>query len=226
MNDRPSGAYYSDRLSAGRLRRCYEVAPPRVQRYLEAEIQFVLRHVRGTDRVLELGCGYGRALAPLVACAGLGVGVDTSLASLVVGARENPCCHFAAMDAGDLGWVDGAFDVVVCIQNGISAFGIDRARLVGEALRVAARGGTVLLSSYARRFWPDRLEWFRIQAAEGLLGEIDEGATKNGVIVCKDGFRAETVTPEQFEELAAATGRSFEINEVDGSSLFCAISPV
>ena len=40
MSDKPSGAYYSDRLNAERLRRCYEVAPPRVQRYLEAEIGF------------------------------------------------------------------------------------------------------------------------------------------------------------------------------------------
>jgi len=35
-------AYYSQKLSADHLRRCYEIAPLRVKRYLEAEIEFVL----------------------------------------------------------------------------------------------------------------------------------------------------------------------------------------
>jgi len=225
MSDKPSGAYYSDRLNAERLRRCYEVAPPRVQRYLEAEIGFILHHVGLAHRVLELGCGYGRALEPLTGRAGRVVGIDASVRSVELGAAAFGECHFAAMDAGDLGFVDQAFDVVFCIQNGLSAFGIDRPRLIGEAMRVAARGGKVLFSSYSDRFWPQRLEWFRIQAAHRLLGEIDEDATGDGVIVCKDGFRAETIGPDQFERLAGASGCPFEIVEVDGSSLFCVISP-
>ncbi len=36
-SDRPD--YYVEALSAERLRKCYEVAPPRVLRYLEAELQ-------------------------------------------------------------------------------------------------------------------------------------------------------------------------------------------
>jgi len=225
MSDKPSGAYYSDRLNAERLRRCYEVAPPPVQRYLRAELDFVLQHVRPAHRVLELGCGYGRALEPLIGRADRVVGIDASVHSVALGAEVGGGFELAAMDAGDLGFVDQAFDVVFCIQNGISAFGIDRPRLVGEAMRVAARGGKVLFSSYSERFWPERLEWFRIQAAHRLLGEIDEDATGDGVIVCKDGFRAETVGPDQFERLADPTGCPFEIVEVDESSLFCVISP-
>jgi 2-polyprenyl-6-hydroxyphenyl methylase/3-demethylubiquinone-9 3-methyltransferase len=225
MTGNPSGAYYPDRLSAARLRRCYDVAPPRVKRYLEAEIDFVLRRVRPSHRVLELGCGYGRAMAPVVGRAAGVFGIDTSEESLSLGAATLGECRLAAMDAGALGFVDRSFDVVYCVQNGISAFGIDRSNLIGEAIRVARRGGRVMFSTYSHRFWKQRLEWFRIQAAEGLIGEIDESATGNGVIVCKDGFRAETVTKAQFETLAAASGLPYEITEVDGSSLFCVISP-
>jgi 2-polyprenyl-6-hydroxyphenyl methylase/3-demethylubiquinone-9 3-methyltransferase len=225
MSDKPSGAYYSDRLNAERLRRCYEVVPPRVRQYLDAEIDFLLQHVGPAHRVLELGCGYGRALEPLIGRADRVVGIDASGHSVELGAATFGECHFAVMDAGDLGFVDQAFDVVFCIQNGISAFGVDRPRLIGEAVRVAARGGKVLFSSYSDRFWPERLEWFRIQAAHRLLGEIDEDATGDGVIVCKDGFRAETVGSDQFERLAGLTGSPFEIVEVDRSSLFCVISP-
>jgi SAM-dependent methyltransferase len=225
MTDRPSGAYYGDHLSGERLRRCYEVAPPRVRQYLRAEIDYVLRHVRPGDRVLELGCGYGRAMVPLAGRAARVVGIDTSEASLALGAEILPEGSLVAMDAGALGFAGGSFDVVFCIQNGISAFGIDRSRLFAEALRVAGPGGKALFSSYSQRFWSDRLEWFRIQSAHGLLGEIDEDATGDGVIVCKDGFRARTVGPREFEDLARAAGVPFEIVEVDESSIFCVATP-
>ncbi len=97
------------------------------------------------------------------------------------------------MDAAHLGFRDRTFDVTVCIQNGISAFGVDQHRLFAEAVRVTRLGGTTLFSSYSDGFWADRLQWFEIQSAHGLVGTIDYQAMGNGVIVCKDGFRATTV---------------------------------
>ena len=218
--------YYSERLSAERLQRCYDLAPPRVQRYLQAEIDFVLDRIKPGDRVLELGCGYGRVMARFLGAARLVVGIDTSpeslrLARAMIGERAS--CRLEEMDAAAMTFPDHAFDVVLCIQNGISAFGVDRGTLLREAVRVTAPGGTVLFSSYSPRFWDDRLEWFRIQSAHRLLGEIDEQATGDGVIVCKDGFRATTVSGEEFLALCAECGVEGRITEVDGSSLFCEI---
>ena len=92
-----------------------------------------------------------------------------------------------------------------------------------EALRVSRPGGHVIFSSYSARFWDDRLGWFRIQSRHGLLGDIDEAATGDGNIVCKDGFRATSATRKDFEELCARCGVTPTITEVDGSSLFCEI---
>lgn len=217
--------YYSERLSGKRLRQCYELAPPRVQRYLEAEIDFVLRYVRPSYRVLELGCGYGRVLRRLADHGAVVLGIDTSLDSLQLARAElGERCRLAAMDAVALALADAAFDLVICVQNGIAAFGVDKRSLIGEAIRVTRPGGTVLFSTYSEKFWDDRLEWFRIQAAHGLVGELDPQATGEGVIVCKDGFRAETVSAEGFRSLLAGYGRPPRITEVDGSSLFCEIS--
>ncbi len=218
--------YYSQHLSAQRLQQCYELAPPLVQRYLEAEIAFVLDRMPLSALVLELGCGYGRVLQRLVNQAEAVVGIDTSIDSLKM-AREmlgdTPACRLAAMDAMALGFDDGQFDLVICIQNGISAFQVDQRQLVAEAMRVTRSSGKVLFSSYADRFWEDRLHWFRLQARLGLVGEIDEAATGNGVIVCQDGFRATTMSPEEFRGLASGLGLVPRIMEVDGSSLFCEI---
>ena len=218
--------YYSEKLSAERLRRCYDIAPPRVRRYLQFEIDFVLGYVGPSDRVLELGCGYGRVLRPLLERAAVVTGIDTSLESLRLAREElggEPRCHLAAMDAVRLGFRQCRFDLVVCIQNGVSAFAVDQPTLIREAVRVTRDGGRVLFSSYAPEFWSDRLEWFRMQSSMGLLGEIDEQATGNGVIVCKDGFRATTVGSREFRALAGGLGLPVELHEVDASSLFCEI---
>ena len=41
--------YYSKKLSAGRLRQVYDLAPDRVRRYLESEIRFVMEKIKPGD---------------------------------------------------------------------------------------------------------------------------------------------------------------------------------
>jgi 2-polyprenyl-6-hydroxyphenyl methylase/3-demethylubiquinone-9 3-methyltransferase len=218
--------YYTEKLAAERLRACYDVAPPRTRAYLEAEIAFVLARARAAASALELGCGYGRVFDRLLPRVRTLTGVDTSPASLRL-ARElaggAPSLHLAVMDGARMGFRGGAFDLTLCIQNGICAFGGDKLALFREAVRVTRSGGRVLFSTYAARFWPDRLEWFEAQSAHGLIGPIDYDATGDGVIVCTDGFRATTIGPESLAGLAAALGLEPRIAEVDGSSLFCEV---
>ncbi|MHA2271281.1 MAG: class I SAM-dependent methyltransferase [Candidatus Hodarchaeales archaeon] len=219
-------SYYSAKLSAQRLKRCYEIAPPRVKQYLEAEVQFVLDQLSPSYKVLELGCGYGRVLQKLASKAKTVSGIDTSVVSLEFAKAflaNQSSVDFFLMNAGSLGFQDQCFDVVVAIQNGISAFKVDPHQLVQESLRVTRNGGKVLFSSYSDKFWDDRLEWFELQAQEGLLGEIDWDKTRDGTIVCKDGFKATTVSSTDFALLAAKLNLQALIEEVDESSIFCTI---
>ncbi len=218
--------YYAEKLSAERLRKCYEVAPPRVQQYLKAEIHHVLTRIRPFDVVLELGCGYGRVLERLIGKADIVVGIDNSASSIqlakeVLGA--SPKCRLLVMDAAALAFQSDVFDVVVCIQNGISAFKVDPRRLIETSTRATKPGGLVLLASYSEAFWEARLQWFELQAKHDLIGKIDYQGTGDGVIVCKDGFRATTFTPDRFAALCSSIGVHFRLVEVDHSSLFCEI---
>ena len=218
--------YYSDKLSADRLVRVYDLATPRVVQYLEAEIAHVRSRLGSGGEVLELGCGYGRVLNQLVDATSLICGIDTSRASLDMARTKFPAlagASLAVMDASRLALRDAVFDVVVCIQNGISAFYVDQATLICEALRVTRRGGRVMFSSYSDRIWSARLDWFYRQAAAGLLGEIDPEQTGDGTIVCRDGFTATTVRPDDFRRLCATVGVVPEITEIDQSSVFCEI---
>ena len=217
-------SYYEEKLAAERLKQCYEIAPPRVQQYLEAEVAHVLEKIHTWDTVLELGCGYGRILPSLAQKAGTVIGIDTSLASLAMASQmlvNISNCHLADMDAVRLAFHGRVFDCVICIQNGISAFHVDQQALIRESVRVTKPGGIVLYSSYSDKFWEERLRWFHIQSGAGLLGEIDNERTGGGVIVCKDGFTATTVRSDEFLALTSGMNHEVRIIEVDESSLFC-----
>ena len=215
--------YYFNQLSAERLQQCYEIAPPRVKQYLDAEIHHVMSKISPSDLVLELGCGYGRVLERLALRAKQVVGIDTSRSSLVFGKKRlNRIvnCHLFQMNAVALGFLDRSFDVVICIQNGISAFKVNPQNSIRESIRVAHAGGRILFSSYSEKFWEDRLKWFQLQAEAGLIGEIDWSATRDGMIVCKDGFRATTCVPAEFLSFTSQLDVELKIEEVDDSSLF------
>ena len=224
----PVKDYYSEKLSAERLRRCYEIAPPRVVQYLEAELGHVQQAICSGDTVLELGCGYGRIIPALADKADSVFGIDSSLESLFL-ARELPHGNsniwLACMNAVKMGFADNLFDKVVCIQNGISAFHVDQHELICECIRVTKPGGIVFLSSYSEKFWDYRLKWFELQSQAGLLGKIDYDKTGNGQIVCKDGFTATTVSHEEFLALVSSFDVETRIVEVDESSIFCEIVP-
>lgn len=221
-------SYYSQKLAAEKLVKVYEVAPTRVKQYLNAEIEYVKSKIRPGYRILELGCGYGRAIKSLTNPKISIFGIDTSLPSLNMARdylAEKPCLFLAQMDAINLGFYDKTFDLVFCVQNGISAFHVDQLELVNESCRVTKKGGTLLFSSYSPKFWEPRLQWFEIQSRQGLLGEIDYEKTGDGTITCKDGFTATTINKMQFAELTSHLDANVSVEEVDESSLFCKIIP-
>jgi 2-polyprenyl-6-hydroxyphenyl methylase/3-demethylubiquinone-9 3-methyltransferase len=104
------------------------------------------------------------------------VGIDTACESLVYAKRKwmlEDYNNLLQMNASKLGFHDDKFDVVVCIQNGISAFKLEPLRLVQECIRITKPAGVCLFSSYCEEFWESTLEWFQLQSEEGLLGEIN-----------------------------------------------------
>ena len=220
------GTYYKDKLSADKLLRCYEIAPPRIKQYLNAEIQFVISNLHDTDLALELGCGYGRVMKEVSQFVPWIIGNDISKGSLELARSYMESCQNYAvflMDASQMSFRSCIFDAVFCIQNGISAFGVNKKRLIAESIRVTKDNGIILFSSYSPKIWEARLEWFRKQSQFGLIGEIDEEKTRDGTIVCKDGFRATTVSSDQFVELFDEFRLNASIIEVDESSILCKI---
>jgi len=216
--------YYSKILSGIALKKCYDIAPPRIKQYLKQEIEFVISKLNHQDHVLELGCGYGRVVFELLPYAKTVTGIDTSKNSLRLAnqlGKEEDNCEFLEMDATSLTFKDNTYDVVLCLQNGINAFGVDKLKLVKEAHRVLKPDGIALFSSYIKQFWFPRLHWFELQAKHGLIGEIDHESTGNGTIVCKDGLRLDITDVNNFRVIGKQLDLPVLLTEVDESSLFC-----
>ncbi len=221
MND-----YYSERLSSNNLKKCYDIAPPRVKQYLRAEVEYVREQLQKTDSVLELGCGYGRVLKQLLPYSSSVIGIDTSIESLIIVkdyVDQNYRCYLFQANAESLPLQDGSIDKVVCIQNGLSAFKVDPIELLKESIRITKKGGLCLFSSYSDKFWKHRIDWFKLQEEAGLIGEIDWNRTSDGVISCRDGFLATTFTQNDFQNLISQLELNASVIEVDESSIFCKI---
>lgn len=216
--------YYANSLNAQKLFQVYDTTLPRVKQYLQSEIDFVKKHLNKEQKVLELGAGYGRIVRELAPWCDSIIGVDISEENVTLAKtylKEMTNADIKVMDVHHLDF-SASFDVLLCLQNGLSAMRLDDAD-IQKIFTYVTPGGSAFFSSYSENFWDVRLNWFREQAEKKLLGEIDEEATKNGVIVCKDGFRAVTHSPEDFRRIGEKLGYPYEIQEVDHSSLFLII---
>lgn len=216
--------YYAEKLNSQKLFQVYETQIPRVKQYLQAEIDFVKDNLSATQDVLELGAGYGRIVRQLAPYCGSIVGMDISMESVELGKEYLKDCPNATMVAMDVHKMEfpKPFDVVLCLQNGLSAMRAD-STVINKILEVLAPGGTAYFSSYSSNFWDFRVKWFEEQASKGLLGELDYAKTQNGVIICKDGFKAMTHSPEDFQKIGDDCGYPYKVREVDESSLFLII---
>ncbi len=94
-------SYYQTLLSGKRLEQCYEIAPPRIKRYLRKETDFIISVLKPSDKVLELGCGYGRVMKDLAGHCAIIDGIDISDNSIYYGRKylsSRPNCHLMVMD--------------------------------------------------------------------------------------------------------------------------------
>ncbi|HAQ40054.1 MAG TPA: class I SAM-dependent methyltransferase, partial [Clostridiales bacterium] len=152
------------------------------------------------------------------------VGIDISEESVELGReylKDYPNASMVTMDVHKMVFPK-PFDIIFCLQNGLSAMRADYT-VINKILETLAQGGTAYFSSYSAKFWDFRLRWFEEQADKGLLGEIDYTRTQHGVIICKDGFRATIHLPEDFQKIGEESGYPYQVQEVDESSVFLII---
>ena len=142
----------------------------------EAEVEAAIHGAVGSrplDLLVDLGAGTGRMLTLLGGRASRAVGLDLSqqmlnIARVNVGEAGLPFCELRHGDIFATGLPDGCADLVTVHQ--VLHYLGDPAAAVGEAARLVAPGGRLLIVDFA----PHRLEYLREQHQHRRLGFSDE----------------------------------------------------
>jgi ubiquinone/menaquinone biosynthesis C-methylase UbiE len=118
------------------------------RRFIDTELDFILRRVRSEDQVLDLGCGTGRLTLPLAGLAREVVGLDICDGMLSVARRkaaeEGARVRFDHGDMCDLPYPDETFDIVTSTLALMHIPPEARPVAFAEIARVLRPGGRVL----------------------------------------------------------------------------------
>jgi SAM-dependent methyltransferase len=107
-------------------------------------IPLVLEHLRGTSRVLDIGCGEGQVARQVAACGRqLVVGIDPAPAQLARAVGRGGGARYGRASGERLPFRDGSFDAAVCCL--VIEHVPDVEAVFGEVARVLAPGGRFLL---------------------------------------------------------------------------------
>ena len=133
---------------------CAEISASAFGQAAEALCEQVLEfaEIRPGQRILDVGCGFGGALAQLNERYSrlrlIGLNIDTEQlqrARLVVEPQAGNETYFVAGDAAAMPLADGSVDRAIALE---SVFHFDRSRFFAETKRVLHRQGTLTLSDF------------------------------------------------------------------------------
>ena len=120
------------------------VAFPFFTRFGEALVD--VAQVRRTDRVIDVGCGAGAALAPAARVARSATGVELSPAMAERAQAAAPDAQVIVGDAAELPFEDCSFDLV--LSSFVVFFMPDPTAALREWRRVLAPGGRIVMSTW------------------------------------------------------------------------------
>lgn len=145
--------YYDSKLNAQKLLMVYETKIPRVEQYLNAEIDYVKKSLKGTENVLELGASYGRIIKKLAPSCNSILGIDISEDNVKLGneyLKNTSNAKMMVMDVHNLTFKN-SFDTILCLQNGLSAMKMTFDS-IKNIMSLVSFGGKVFFSTYSENF--------------------------------------------------------------------------
>lgn len=142
-------------------------------------------------RVLDAGCGAGRAVLEHLPDGFDAVGLDVSAAQLALARDRVPAAALARGDISRLPFADDAFDAVCSLHAIIHVPREHHERVFAEFARVVEPGGQLLVAVGNGAWEGDNDDWLDSGAA---MRWSFHGSERNRALVRGDGFRIDDAT--------------------------------
>lgn len=154
--------FFAQKEQAEFIQRVYKETPAVINGFFREELELLRKAAAMACNILEVGCGFGRAVPAMPAKASYS-GIDIGYTYVLEAKHRNDRRNWICGDATKLPFAAQTFDCVFCIQNTLGNMEGIEARVVAECKRVCAPRGNIIFSVYSedsfevRRLWYDRL---------------------------------------------------------------------
>mgnify|MGYP003759783945 CR=1 FL=1 len=150
--------------------------------HTEHQIQFLKNNLNKKGLILDLACGTGRHLIPLLAEGYRLIGVDSSLKLLRIAKQRCPRIDVIRVDLRSLPFKKEVFEAIISMDTSVGYLPTetdDRKSMI-ELNRTLVKGGTFFVDvfnikqlkhKYGKKGQIDRLNWFGIQVLLKICGK-------------------------------------------------------
>lgn len=208
-----SQSYFEDWLKS---------ASPRFQDWFKEEIEYLKRKVSSEEKVLDVGCGFGRHIEELAPKCEEIVGIDNT-SEMVSRAtqellRKHDNVHVYLAPADNMPFSDERFDRIICMTNTFGNMKPEdyRRKVLHEFHRVLKPEGEVIISVYADL--PGVLEQ-REKDYRNVGLTIDE--IRQGTIYTAEGLSSKQFSERELERLFRDCDFDGLITKIDEISYIC-----
>jgi len=202
------------------IKRVYDETPAVIRELFLRENEILNQALSSCTRILEVGCGFGRALKTVSrhACY---TGVDLGLNCVLDAKMNHPERHWVCADGTRLPFRDAEFDAVFLIQNTLGNMEGIETKVIGEAKRVAAPDGKIILSVYSEDSFEIRRLWYDRLVDIGIFGKVWLDSSNPRIARSDTGWSSRCFDTEELKRYFQGLHCSLEINKLDSFLYFC-----
>ena len=190
---------------------------PALQDWLEKEINYLRKCIKGNSVILDIGCGFGRNIKELINGDRELVGIDCDKSVLEV-AKKN-LAPYKNIDlflekAEKLHFKNNTFDYVICMGNTFGDMLSTKTEVLNEMKRVTKKRGKIIISVFSENALKERVE--NLKRAGFTITKI-----KNSNIFTKEGLITEQFTKAKLENIFKRSGLNGKIIKLNRISYIC-----
>jgi len=196
--------------------------PLAYKKWFEADKKYLIKNVKKDSKVLDVGCGDGRALQYVIKITENLVGIDHDKTA-VRHAKKNfkgfPKVKIILGEASNLPFKSNSFDYVICIGSLVN-FGKEKEKVLSEMKRVVKKTRSIIISVFSEDALSERLKLYKKLKIN--LKEIK----KDGTVIfnfddsLKDNI-SEQFSREQLKKMFKKTGLKLKEIKKVGIGYIC-----